>query len=248
MISDLSYRLSLQVAQAIDRVSHSRSTLLPQHLYQMDGFTSPQQRALLNEICDFDDVEYLEVGVFKGASLLSAAYNNHGRFTGIDSNPQCELVSPFRKVAVLKEDIFTVNRSVLGNPNVLFLDANKDASSFLVMLHYLMPVVAQSFVLIIDNWNYKAVRENYRMLEAHWKNEFASFPVASYQLVSASDCDINGWGSGWLVEVRQKGVQTTTTDLEPMQPDDVPLWDIKTRLQKGLTDIDAYIKLHREKK
>lgn len=49
------------------------------------GFTSPKVKHLLNNICNFPDCSYLELGVWAGATYSSAVYQNDIYAIGIDN-------------------------------------------------------------------------------------------------------------------------------------------------------------------
>lgn len=52
----------------------------------IDGMSSPKVRHLLNNICHYmEDTRYLEIGTWKGSTLISAAYKNQGTYIGVDN-------------------------------------------------------------------------------------------------------------------------------------------------------------------
>src|SRR2546426_12350592 len=61
---------------------------LTSEILGLAGFSSPRMRHFLNNVCSFPSVNYLEIGTWKGSTLLSASYLNSGQFTGIDNFSQ----------------------------------------------------------------------------------------------------------------------------------------------------------------
>src|SRR5262245_42345313 len=72
------------VQRAIEAALAEESKLCPEIL-ELEGFSSPTTRSFLNSLCSTRSVNYLEVGVWKGSTLISASYKNTGQFTGIDN-------------------------------------------------------------------------------------------------------------------------------------------------------------------
>lgn len=58
---------------------------LTQDILEIQGITSNKVRCFLNNICNIDGANYLEVGVFRGATFCSAIYGNDIYATGIDN-------------------------------------------------------------------------------------------------------------------------------------------------------------------
>jgi hypothetical protein len=49
---------------------------LNKDIFYLDGMSSPKVRMLLNNLCDRPNTRYLEIGLWKGSTLVSALYNN----------------------------------------------------------------------------------------------------------------------------------------------------------------------------
>ena len=68
-----SYKLQCQ--EAVKKSSKGVTKLIPQIL-EIHGITSRRIKSLLNNICDMKSVVYLELGVFRGSTLIAAMYKN----------------------------------------------------------------------------------------------------------------------------------------------------------------------------
>lgn len=223
---------------------------LPKGLCTLAGHTSPRQRAFLNDVCGNLDKEcvYLEVGVFHGASLLSAArQNTNGQFYGVDDfsyGTRKAYDKAYKKfwndcdhAQIIEGDIRKLTLDKLPKKvNVFFFDANWTNEASSTMLKALAPILDETFILIVDNWSRPYVRRlTYDAIE-----ELGFSTYASWQLTSEADCDINGWWSGWGVFVIEKKPMRDTTKLREFKEDEVPIWDIATRLEKKLFTIEDY--------
>lgn len=225
-------------------LSHAKTSDLPLGLRRMPGHTSPLQREFLNKLCYQIGFEcrYLEVGIFQGASLLSAQYQNGGCYYGVDDfrENSKQLFEENRanwagvNVSVLRVG-FRESQLPGAGINVFFHDANTDDDCFIESLHHFQGSLADSFIWIVDNWSRAAVRANTRLvmdLEMQCR--------VSYELTSENDCDIDGWWSGWMVAVMEKKKPRLTTQLRGFKENEVPIWDIEQRREMGLNDISKY--------
>jgi predicted O-methyltransferase YrrM len=219
---------------------------LPPDLLNMDGYSSPLQRLLLNRLCrGIANCRYVEVGVFKGATLLSAAYGSRaGQFVGIDNfeqGTQQEAERNVRNIAtsqgnvhLLQGDFFALEE--LPACNVFFFDANdgKDTRSALSLLR-MKDALEDPFVMIVDNWSNRCVRSNVQasMAQLGWE------AFAAYQLLSDDDCHIDQWWSGWCIAVVQKKHYDEPAYV-PIPLGAPPLWSISERRRCGLISVEDY--------
>lgn len=58
---------------------------LNQDILDIHGITSNKVKCFLNNICDIDGANYLEIGVFRGATFCSAIHNNNIYSVAIDN-------------------------------------------------------------------------------------------------------------------------------------------------------------------
>ena len=69
---------------AIEQAIAGKSKLNKEAL-AVDGMSSIKSRHMLNNLCDFPGAVYLEIGSWKGSTIIAASYNNKGDFYAIDS-------------------------------------------------------------------------------------------------------------------------------------------------------------------
>ena len=137
------------------------------------GMSSPQVRHLLNNLCNREGCNYLEVGAWQGSTVISAAFGNAGHFTAIDS---CEawLERPFPLQALLDNqerfrgtapfalheiDAWQFDISLLPpGVNVYFYDGDHSPEATAKALTHFHDALAETFVLVMDDWNREGIR------------------------------------------------------------------------------------------
>lgn len=77
---------ALFVEQCLERAGRQDSSLSAEAI-AVPGMTSPEVRALLNNLCS-QGADYCEIGTLMGATAVAASYANTGRFVAVDSFSQ----------------------------------------------------------------------------------------------------------------------------------------------------------------
>ncbi len=75
------------INQCIDSIYNANREIskIDDKILEIEGMSTPKVRHLMNNICNFQDCNFLEVGTYMGSTLCSAAYKNNGSFIGIDN-------------------------------------------------------------------------------------------------------------------------------------------------------------------
>jgi hypothetical protein len=165
--------LARRVEAAIARAAAGRSGLGPQAL-AVDGLSSGPVRHLLNNLCAPPDVSYLEVGTYKGSTLVAASYGNPGRFTAVDDFSEFGHLGPREAFEAVRAEFagqcrFTfheadcwstaLRRRLPRGVNVYFYDGgHRYQDQYRAFTHF-DPVFADTFVAVVDDWNTRTVRE-----------------------------------------------------------------------------------------
>ena len=159
------------VRQALDATLMSRERYPNPELLDIDGASGRAYRTFVNSLVhNVVDPRYLEIGSWKGSTLCSAIYNNNVRALAIDNwsqfgGPADEFfknLSLFRgraAVSFIDMDFRAVNFSTIEKFNIYLFDgphAEKDHYDGLVLVQ---PALDENFILIVDDWNWKAVRD-----------------------------------------------------------------------------------------
>lgn len=200
----------------IDDAEHGKPELPDELAIFEGGFSAPKVRRLLNALCSQPDANYLEIGVHIGSTLIPALYGNMAHATAIDNwslmgNCRNELDAnlnqflPKRVINLVEADCFKIALdTILTGVNVYFYDGDhKKAAQYKAVVRY-APVLADRFVLLIDDWNWEEPREGTRQALADLKVKI----IKEWILPGAFNGDAAGWWNGLyvgLIEKQSKG-------------------------------------------
>lgn len=207
---------------SIERALRAESKLRPSVL-SVPGFCKPATRHLVNNLCGFPDVNYLEVGVFKGATLFAAAYRNQGTFTGVDNfwfermshnrDPREAFRAAKRRLArschvhLVEADSWHLDPATLPPAvDVYFYDGGHSHEEQYKAFTHFDPVLARRFVTLVDDWNWDRVRRGTR----------EAFKELGYEVLLKRELrnrsGVRGpWGNGLLVAVVDRGKRVKRT-------------------------------------
>ena len=120
-----------------------------------------------------DDARYLEIGTWKGSSVCSAMCNNKATVVCIDNwsefgGPKQEFLENFEKfkgennARFIESDCFAVDITTLPKFNVYMFDGNHEEESHYKALVHFYDCMDDEFIFIVDDWNWKKVRDGAR--------------------------------------------------------------------------------------
>jgi hypothetical protein len=69
-------KITQEFVTAVLELSDVGQSKISEREVELYGITSPRLKALINNICSKEDTNYLELGVYKGSTIISAAYGN----------------------------------------------------------------------------------------------------------------------------------------------------------------------------
>lgn len=184
-IQELEIHAEEAITNAINHQSKINDEILALH-----GMSSKKGRYLLNNICSLPGINYLEIGVWKGSTAISALYqNNITNYTLIDNWKICPpviqqaLFSNFDTILghppnIIEEDCFSFNPLEKGirDINVYFYDGeHEEIDQYQALTHY-YDALADNFIFIVDDTNYppalvgtiKAICEKNLKINKHW--------------------------------------------------------------------------------
>jgi hypothetical protein len=137
----------------------------------MDGMSGTKTRHLYNNIANFDDCQYLEIGSFKGSTTCSALCNNKMKyFVCFDNwseygNYKEEFLNNFNKYKgennayYFEKDCFNLDKTIFKEKfNVYMYDGNHSYESQYKALEYYYELLDDTFIFIVDDWNWDFVR------------------------------------------------------------------------------------------
>lgn len=165
--------LKRRVETAIARATAGESRLDAQAL-SLEGLSSAAVRHLLNNLCAPADVRYLEVGTYKGSTLVAASCGNPGLFTAVDDFSEFGHMGPRETFEAVRAEFarrcrFTfheadcwstaLRRRLPRAVNVYFYDGpHRYEDQYRAFTHF-DPVFAETFIAVVDDWNTKTVRD-----------------------------------------------------------------------------------------
>jgi len=184
-VEQLEEHVLKSVGNAINEQSKINNDVLAIH-----GMSSKKGRHLLNNICSLPDVNYLEVGSWKGSTAISALYQNEvANYTIVENwklgseGIKDELFNNFNNILgyspnIVEADCFSFNplEKNIKDIDVYFYDGeHEEIDQFLALTHY-YDSLSDNFVFIVDDTNYppaligtvKAIYEKNLKINKHW--------------------------------------------------------------------------------
>lgn len=196
------------IERAISEAENGRPAEFP----VVPGYSSPKVRRLLNNLCSNPGAIYLEIGTHLGSTFIPALHGNEALATCIDNwsmdghtkidfQANLDQFLPEREVVVIESDAFQVYLPLINQPvDVYFYDGPHDRNSHYMAFSYFNSVLADRFVVLIDDVRWAEPREEtYRAInDLKYKNLWArTLPAKSTQ-------DPEAWWGGLYVALLEK--------------------------------------------
>ena len=125
-----SIQLIEHIKQSFEKAENKKSQI-NNDIINMEGMTGIYTRHFYNNLLSIDNINYLEVGTWKGSSVCSAMFNNKSNVVAIDNfkqhnGPKTEFYKNFNKYKGNNDALFIEN----DYKNVIF-DKNKKFNIYL---------------------------------------------------------------------------------------------------------------------
>ena len=200
------------VQEAIDRATRHQSKL-SEEVLRLPGMSAPKNRHLLNNLCSLPDTVYLEIGTWKGSTLLSALFGNRttvrrayavenwAEFGGpreeFDKNVRT-ILDDTSHLAILQQDCFSVNpRAITEKVTVYFYDGDHSSESHYEAFAHYRDVFDSPLVCLVDDWNWSRVREG----TAAALEDLGFAVLHAWELPARGNGDTDLWWNGLYVAV-----------------------------------------------
>jgi len=143
---------------------------ISEDIIKMDGMSGTKTRHFYNNLLNMEDVRYLEIGTFKGSSVCSAMYENKTTVVCMDNwsdfyGPKQEFLDNFNKykgennATFIETDCFKLNLSSLSSLfNIYMYDGPHSEMDHYNALKYYYSCLDDIFIFIVDDWNWKEIR------------------------------------------------------------------------------------------
>lgn len=142
-----------------------------EEIIKMEGMTGTKTRHFYNNLLNYTDARYLEIGTRKGSSVCSAMYNNNckniicidnwSEFNGLKD----EFIQNFNKfkgynnALFIEDNCFNIDISTLPKFNIFLYDGEHSFQSHYNILFHYYNCLDDIFIFIVDDWNWGHVRE-----------------------------------------------------------------------------------------
>lgn len=160
------------IVESIKNGIDGKSNLTPEQL-SVRGFSTATQRHIFSNLCDINGT-YLEIGLFCGATFVSS-FNKNLTSIGVENHSQDfgegfdlvkqELSDNVKKFAdnakgvyLHYTDCFSMDKSVLPDDiDIFYYDGEHSELNQSKALPYFIDKMAKTFVMIVDDYSWKAV-------------------------------------------------------------------------------------------
>lgn len=190
-----------------------RESKLPDTVLKIDGMSSPKVRHFLNNLCSFSTCRYLEIGTWKGSTLISALYGNSVECaTAIDNfsefggprdefRDNCSKYIPSGGYRFFDADCFEIDKHLLQHPfNTYFYDGPHSFGGQMKAFTYFDDLMSDPFIAVVDDWNLKRVKQGTRAAF----EQLGYSPIFEAELPAKRNGDMRRWWNGLYVAVVSK--------------------------------------------
>jgi hypothetical protein len=146
-------------------------TKLPSEVFSLEGFSGVRTRIFYNELCSYGEkLNYLEVGTWKGSTLIAAMYGNDNvNAYALDNwsqfgGPRVECMELLKKFN-MKPTIFDVDfdtfdfNTVPDKIDVYLYDGDHTKKAQYDGIIKVYPILNDESIIIVDDWNWQDVRD-----------------------------------------------------------------------------------------
>lgn len=185
--------------------------------FQTPGFTSPKIRHLLNNVGSCDELNYLEIGVHKGGTFVSALYkNNMKSATAVDNWSEFAYDGASRKeffencsrcldcqYNVIERDCFSLTKNDFPAPiNFYFYDGCHTYEAQYKALSYFYDLLDTQFIFMVDDFKWDATNKGTRKSIEDLKFEIVYEEELMPPVESPESTE--DWWNGFYVSVLKK--------------------------------------------
>lgn len=160
--------------------TEQRRSKMVQKAMAVVGFSGMQNRHFLNNLLDYNqELNYLEIGAYRGATFIAAMYNNKNvkgiavdsfddkfsfgqdtdeLYKSLLSNTQNVLTND-ENYEIWHKDFYDLKAEDLPKIDVYFFDGEHDMQSQFDAFNHIHEALADICVVVIDDYNFASVQE-----------------------------------------------------------------------------------------
>lgn len=159
-------------------------------ILQIEGMTGEKTRHLYNNLLNFHDARYLEIGTWTGSSVCSAMFNNKATIVCVDNwsefdgrNVRLKFFNNIEQfkgqntLRFIEDDCFVINTKDLPKFNIYLYDGGHRYEDHFRALSHFVNCLDDIFIFIVDDWNWSWIRRatfdsiKANRLKIIWKHE-----------------------------------------------------------------------------
>jgi hypothetical protein len=133
----------------------------------IEGMSGKKTRHLYNNLCNLDNGNYLEIGVYKGSSFISSIYNNNINALAIDNWSQfnssknifinnVKNYCPNNNFNFIEKNCFDIDKcdinKYLDGVDVYLYDGDHTYEAHKRSITHFFPFLSKYSIIIIDDW------------------------------------------------------------------------------------------------
>lgn len=206
--------LKEHIDKSIDNALKHISNIDNDDILSINGMSSERNRHLLNNLLNINDVNYLEIGVHKGSTFVSALYkNNINSSYAIDNWSEFnngDIKSEFLKncnnfninnFKFIENDSFKLDLNDIKNKiNIYFYDGNHTTESTIKSLEYYYDILDDEFIFIVDDYDWDYVQKGVKI-----GIENCKLNIIYEKYLKSDFCgDKNTWWNGLYIVILKK--------------------------------------------
>lgn len=202
-----------RVDKAVERATLDNGTKLVKEIFELPGMSSREGRILLNELLQEGD-KYLEIGVHKGSTFVSALYKNNVQAVAIDNFSEFGTMEDNKKwfdqackdhqitnFTFINRDCFSLyddEKKIINGTNVYFYDGRHEAEHQEKALTHYVEFLTNPFIYIVDDWDYEPAR-----IGTKSGIELSNLTIHKEWTLNGSTTN-KGWHNGMYIAVMSK--------------------------------------------
>jgi hypothetical protein len=199
------------IEYSINKAENLQSKLLDDLSINYDGMSSKKIRHFLNNLLEIDNASYLEIGVNKGSTFISALYKNSPIYTcAIDNwsefgNNEIFFLNNCSKYNIqlnnfINENSFKLNINKIEHLiNIYFYDGNHDELSQYNAIKYYYDKLDDEFIFIVDDYRNSWVKTGTQNVI----KDLNLIKIYEKELISINN-DKNNWWNGLYISILKK--------------------------------------------
>jgi hypothetical protein len=192
---------------------------ITEEVLAMLGMSGRKYRKFINNFIEsLEDPRYLETGSLKGSTVCAAMFNNKLKARCIESWHWPEHRPDFIKntgsivtddidFALIESDFRAVNYSDIGKYNVYLFDGPHSARDQYDGVYLAQPALDDTYVLIVDDWNWKEVQQGTNAALAYLNSKIIA-KIEVFALEHGPEIgkgnETSEWHNGYFIALIQK--------------------------------------------